>query len=970
MNSRESTGQRSAEPSAEAETIIERRSPSGDDGDDGGDGGEVDPARSEDGSLSPGTRLGRYVVLEEIGAGGMGMVFAAYDPELNRKVALKLMKPTQRERAKKRGRLLKEAQALAKLAHPNVITVYDVGTLDDRVFVAMELVEGDTLKGWLKQKKRKWDEILSVFVPAGRGLQAAHAAGLIHRDFKPDNVLIGGDGRVRVMDFGLARPAPGAESTSLDPERGLDDDVDDAVPEDERPDVIEPLLTQTGSIMGTPAYMAPEQHLGKVTDARSDQFSFCTALYHGLYGARPFDGDDGGTLTKQKLEGKLADPPPGVSVPGWVRRAVLRGLMPDPAERWPSMEDLLDELENDPRVVRRKWMSAIGGVAVIVGVVAGVQYFRNQRPEVCRGFEDQLASVWNDERKQAAQAGITAATAEGTDGAWVQTAWGKIAEVVDGYGGEWVQMSIEACEATHVRGEQSTRLLGLRQSCLEERLAEIDAYAEILAGADPRVTAAALPAAYDLSPLSRCADSEALASAVDPPQTEDTQAAVAEMRRTLARVKMLAVTGRRSDAIGAAEEAYTAAQALDYPPIVAEARYRLGQVQGPVDAKASEENLQESAWLAASVKHDTIAASAANELVWVVGQELGKHEEGLGWSRHAEAAVKRIGLGGLDEATLRANIGAIHRSRGNFTESSEAYGQALELFEKLPRTELHVAAALCDVGDVKIGQSQLADASASFQRARELTTTAAGEGHPAVAQAIAGLGRVEDARGDHEGARARYDEAIALVERAVGSRSPSLAPLHRDMGRSYAAEDNFDAAIASHERAYGLLVDAMGEHPKVARALFELGQTRLRAGRRDAARSDYEKALRIWEHSRGKDHPDLAFALTHLALLDLDEDKPKPAIERLERALKVRGRKSLEPMLLADTQFALARALQMSGEDEARARELANKAKEGYAAAGSRGADSLSAVDTWLEDTAKREVETARRGGATEGKSG
>jgi tetratricopeptide (TPR) repeat protein len=529
-----------------------------------------------------------------------------------------------------------------------------------------------------------------------------------------------------------------------------------------------------------------------------------------------------------------------------------------------------------------------------------------------------------------------------------------------------VQMSIEACEATHVRGEQSTRLLGLRQACLDDRLSEVDAYAEILAAADPGVTATALPAAYDLSPLSRCADSEALASAVDPPESSDTQVAVEGLRRTLARVKMLAATGRRSEAIQAAEEAYATAQTLEYPPIVAEARYRLGQVQGPVDAKASEENLQESAWLAASVKHDTIAAAAAGELVWVVGQELGKHEEGLGWSRHAEAAVKRIGLGGLDEAMLRANIGAIHRARGNWNEALEAYGQSMELLDKLPRTELHTAAALRDVGDIRIGEGKLAEAAQSFERARELSVATAGDAHPEVARAIAGLGRVADAKGDRGGARRRYGEALALVEKAVGSRSVELAPIHRDVGRSFAAQGDFDAAIASHERAYGLVYDAMGEHPKVARALFELGQTRLRAGRRDAARADYEKALAIWEKSRGKDHPDLAFALTHLALLDLEEEKPGPAIERLERALKVRGRKSLEPMLLADTQFALARALHMSGEDEARARELANKAREGYAAAGSKGEASVTAVDDWLRTAASAgtPIETP------EGKSG
>ncbi len=945
MDTRDSTQDRTRAPAPDADTVIER--PSGDGSDDG-----LEPAA--DGSLHPGTRLGRYVVLEEIGAGGMGLVFAAYDPELNRKVALKLMKPATRERNKKRGRLLKEAQALAKLAHPNVITVYDVGTLDDRVFVAMELVEGDTLKGWLTSKKRKWDEVLAVFVPAGRGLSAAHAAGLIHRDFKPDNVLIGTDGRVRVMDFGLARPAPGSESVSLDPDRSVDDDTDDEPLPDEPPDpadVVAPLLTQTGSIMGTPAFMAPEQHLGRVTDPRSDQFSFCVALYQGLYGQLPFEGQDGGTLTKQKLDNAIADPPSGVSVPGWVRRAMLRGLSSEPAERWPTMEALLDELENDPRVARRKALSATALVVGMVGLVGGIQYYRNQRPEVCQGFEDQLAQVWNPERKQAARDGLLPAAPPGTETEWLATTADKIGASVDSYGQDWVQMSIEACEATHVRGEQSTRLLGLRQACLQQRLAEVDAYAEILTNADASVVGRALRGAYELSPLSRCADSEALASAVEPPKTTETTEAVAGLRRTLARVKMLAASGRRKEAITMAEEAYATAQTLDYQPIEAEARFRLGQVQGPRDAKAAEENLQESAWTAASVKHDTIAAAAANELVQVVGTELGKHEEGLGWSRHAEAAVKRIGLGGPDEAQLRHSIGAIHLARGNFSEASDAYDQALALYDKLPRSELSRAAALRELGDVRIGQARYDDAKALFEQARAATVEAAGEANPLVAKAVAGLGRVADARADHASARKHYAEAIKLVERALGRGHIDLAELHRDVGRSHVATDELPEAIAAHERAYQLELDALGEHPRVARALFELGQTRLLADDREGARADYEKALRIWEHTRGKDHPDLAFALTHLALLDLDEDKPKPAIERLERALKVRGRKSLAPMLLADTQFALARALHMSGEDEARARELAAKARESYAAAGVKGKAAVERVDRWLDET-------------------
>jgi len=929
--------------------------------------GDASALPNGDGSLSPGTRLGRYVVLEEIGQGGMGMVFAAYDPELNRKVALKLMRPNQRERRHKKNRLLKEAQALAKLAHPNVITVYDVGTLEDRVFVAMELVEGDTLKGWLKSTKRKWDDILTVFVQAGRGLAAAHTAGLIHRDFKPDNVLIGGDGRVRVMDFGLARPAPaksgeGSGSGDFDPDDDDDDDDDrDDDRDDERPsggaetddDVIEPMLTQTGSIMGTPAYMAPEQHAGTETDTRSDQFSYCTSLYHGLYGARPFDGDDAGTLMRQKLEFSLAATPSGVTVPAWVRRAVVRGLSPDPADRWPTMDALLDELGNDPRVARRKWLTAAAGVSVMVGSVVGVQYYRSQRPDKCGGFGDEFTAVWNADRKAATKEGLLGGLTVGTDEAWVATAWDKVEGAVDGYAEQWVAMSTEACEATHVRGEQSPRLLGLRQDCLHERLAEVDALAEIISDADETVTARALQATMDLSPLSRCADSEALAAAVEGPPDEATRDAVKAMRRGLSRVKVLHATGRIDEATTDAQALLETARGLDYPPAVAEARFRLGTVEGAAaDVRPAEDDLQESAWLAASVKHDTIAASAATELVSVVGLGLDKHHAGLGWARHAEAAVKRIGLGGMDEAVLRHNIGEIHLADGDWAKAIESFEAAMAIYDKLPRTELAVAALLRSLGDARIGEGRLDEADTHFGQAHELLADAAGPTHPLVARALAGKGRVDAARGQGAAAREHYQAALSIVEGAVGSQSVQLAPIYQDLGRQRVADKDYEQAIVAHKRALDLMVATLGDHPRVARALHELGRTRLAAGDRAAARRDYSRALQIWEKSRGKDHPDLAFGLTQIALLDLDEQQPKQAIERLERALKVRGRKGLKPVLLADTQFALARALSMSGEDRARARELASKAREAYSAAGASGAASVGHVDRWLESTA------------------
>jgi eukaryotic-like serine/threonine-protein kinase len=948
MDSREPTGARST--TADAETIVE-----------GPDGRRLMPEDVDEAGLRPGTRLGRYVVLDMIGSGGMGLVLAAYDPELNRKVALKLMRPTKRDRKReqrgKAGRLLQEAQALAKLAHPNVITVYDVGTWEDRVFVAMELVEGDTLKGWLRAKKRRWDDVLGAFIPAGRGLAAAHAAGLVHRDFKPDNVLIGDDGRVRVMDFGLAAPAPGTDTTGSMESIELVEAARSGAYLGPPPgaDMGAPLVSQTGSVMGTPAYMAPEQHVRKATDPRSDQYSFCVALYQGLYGALPFEGDDTSTLTTHKLGNAIAEPPSGASVPGWVRRAVLRGLRADRTERWPSMDALLAELENDPRVARRKWLGIAGGVLLAGGSLGTVVYLRSQRPEVCQGAEEELLAVWNDEHKAAVATGLVAA-APGSDAAWLEEGATKITALVDAYGDDWVAMSTDACEATYVRGEQSARLLGQRRDCLDRRKAEVDALAGVLAQATPAVASHAFAAASSLSPLSRCADSESLAAAVDPPETPQAQQSVAELRRSLARAQVLDAAGRHDEADTLAQELLAQAQALAYAPAEAEARFHLGRIKASrADAKAAEEHLSEAHWQASSVKHDTVAAAAASALVDVVGIDLARRDEGLGWARHAEAAFKRIGLGGVDEAELRHRVGSIHAANGNLTEASESLEQAKALYEKQPRHALALVRTLRDLAAVRVAEERFTDAAALLEQARSVAEGAAGAHHPEVAQVISAQGRAADAQGRTGEARACFQAALALYEATVGPRHPLVAETHEDLARSHARTGDRDAAVREQLRAHELLAAALGEHPRVAEALFALGSLRAAAGRREEARHDWDQALALGERTRGKDHPALAWPLTRLAALDLEDGRAKLAVERLERALKVRGRKGLPPTLLAETQFALARALHESGEDRTRAQELARKAHKTYEAAGPAGAIAAAEIDQWLAQVGPEE---------------
>jgi predicted Ser/Thr protein kinase len=265
--------------------------------------------KPESAELPRGAEVGRYVVIGQLGAGGVGVVYAAYDPALDRRVALKLVREESSrgsDTSDGRARLLREAQALARLSHPNVVAVYDAGTLDERVWLAMEHVEGATLRAWA-QTERPWPELLQAMIAAGRGLAAAHAAGLVHRDVKPDNIMVGADGRVRVMDFGLARAA-GARVVAAPDSGGPGERLSLSV-------------TRTGAMLGTPAYMAPEQWVGKEADARTDQFAYCVTLWEALFGERPFMGDTLVELAPRVLRGEVRAPPNGRAAPGWLRKA-------------------------------------------------------------------------------------------------------------------------------------------------------------------------------------------------------------------------------------------------------------------------------------------------------------------------------------------------------------------------------------------------------------------------------------------------------------------------------------------------------------------------------------------------------------------------------------------------------------------------------------------------------------------------
>jgi formylglycine-generating enzyme required for sulfatase activity len=341
-----------------------------------------------DTGLEKGAQIGRYVIVESVGSGAMGVVYGAYDPELDRKVALKLLKPGHGAKETARERLLREAKAMARLQHPNVVAVHDVGVFEGRVFLAMEFLGAGTIKSWLAEKPRTWREIVKVFAAAGRGLAAAHAAGIVHRDFKPDNVLLDKDGRPRVVDFGIARESGVVESEIDQATNDIALEADARESSGGRPLLT---LTKTGVLVGTPAYMAPEQFMGERSDERTDQFSFCVALYEALYGERPFAGDDMLSISLNVTQEQLRPLPRDRGVPAWVRRVIIRGLRADPSARWPTMAALITALERDPVTRRRRLATGWGTAVVLVATVAVAgQIIRGRHAQVEREIVKQL----------------------------------------------------------------------------------------------------------------------------------------------------------------------------------------------------------------------------------------------------------------------------------------------------------------------------------------------------------------------------------------------------------------------------------------------------------------------------------------------------------------------------------------------------------------------------------------------------
>ena len=516
--------------------------------------GEADTLHAEqDASSAParvvgtGTQLGRYLVLEHIGAGGMGTVYAAWDPRLDRKLALKLLSAPS---ASSEARLLREAQALARLDHPNVIKVHDVGTYASQPFVAMEFVDGETLRSWLERGGHDWKQLLEVFLAAGAGLAAAHAAGLIHRDFKPENVMLGADERVRVLDFGLARAPEAGELEQSEPPGHAH--------------ASGPRLTRGGELLGTPSYMSPEQIEARPLDARSDQFSFCVALWEALSGTHPFPATTRATRLAAICRGKLGsfDNP---EVPRQIVRTLERGLSVDAAERWRDMPALLDALSARPAKRRQQRLSALAalGLAVLASATAIGRHSPADQPIDCSLDPERLEGVWDAPARARLEHGF--ASFEGPEAAHNAA---EVQERLDEWVLAWSAMVRDSCEAHHLRHQQSAELFDLRMSCLDDALDDFSNLGQLLdeQPSDPLQVNEALARGELLAKLEHCTDASALRGASPPPSGARAEQ-YARLLSPIRRSGQLIQLGRYRDAVETLEPLAEAIEQLDHLPL-------------------------------------------------------------------------------------------------------------------------------------------------------------------------------------------------------------------------------------------------------------------------------------------------------------------------------------------------------------------------------------------------------------------
>lgn len=922
--------------------------------------------------------LGRLQLVRMLGAGAMGTVYAAHDPALDRDVAVKLLRKGLLAQPGSRERMLREAKVLARLNHPNILTIHDLGFADGQAFITTELATGGTLAAWCFEHARpseaRAQQVLRFALQAAEGLAAAHDAGLIHRDVKPSNLLLGeqeaSGPRLRVADFGLAR----AETDEVE------DSVTGPAARVSGSGSVTP-LTVAGSAVGTPAYMAPEQFRGRAS-ARSDQFGWAVSFHEALFGERPFRATEREALLAEIKAGVLVEPPRGSRVPGWVRKILVRCLAADPDDRFPTMRAVVDAIER-ARGRRRRFVHSLGvvGVGALIGL-PGLALVGGEDP--CGQAGDGIDAVWNEVARDRVVQGLSAGGS-----AFAQTTARRSAAGLDAYAAAWRDDRVQACEATHLRHEQSESLLDDRVRCLNHRLEHLDALVDILAEADFEVTQRAIQAVDGLPPIGPCADPQFVSATIEPPPDAIAEV-VAEEEGRLARVESLAAAGRYEDGLALAIDVAERARALEYEPLIGRATVALGRRQlGMGQFEQARDSLRSGLMTAQRVGDDQAVSEAASRLGATLGLRLDRADEGLTWIELARSTVPRLGpssqwrLAGIltTEGSIRSDQGDARRALALLEQARELaleHGRALTAANVLGEMAItynelgdyetaattarlameereallgashpQVAKDAHNLGAILTRLRQPAEARPFLLRGLEKRIETFGPEHVDVASSLIALGLLDGVEGKYESALERLGRAQDIYERELAPDHPRIAMTLDAMARVYDGTGDFEKALELRERSLGIQQRRAPEHASTFNAHASLGTTLFALGRMDEAREHLELANAGLERVLGQDHASLAFGLTTLGRIECKQGDRDRGLALLRRAAAIRTNE-VGPALLAGTEVRIAECLPESAVDEARA--LATAALDRLAAGTDEGGRVRAEAEAWLAE--------------------
>jgi eukaryotic-like serine/threonine-protein kinase len=789
-----------------------------------------------------GVSFGRFIATHVLGQGGMGVVLAAFDPELDRNVAIKVLLPIRLTKDESGEQLQREAQAMARLNHPNVATIYEVGRANEHLFIAMELIEGGTLKGWLEAEPRGWREILAMFVAAGRGLEAAHAAGLVHRDFKPENVLIGRDGRPRVSDFGLVTEGIAIDGAELQAAE------------------ITGALTSRGIAAGTPAFMSPEQWAGTPSDSRGDQFAFCVALWTALFGDRPFEGTSALELREAVMSGRRAKLPARSAVPRWLVSIVGRGLEIDPQARWSSMTALLAEIVR--RSARRRAMLfGAGAAAAALGaaVAAWAMIHTGAASDPCTLPSARLAEVWSPSRA-AALRGRAAAIDPLTGVARAAAA----TAVLDRLAPAWSATHVAVCRATRVEGGQSERMLDARMRCLDDSIDSMrTAVAALERASEPASLLGAVQGVSSLRAATRCQHPGDL-EAMSPLPEEPGKRALGEAIRD----ELKAITSDRKagklDGLAARTEAVLArARTLAHPPLLAKAlgvRWRV----------------------AVTTTDDAGALKHLRELTEVAARAHDDREVALAWSMMGRLSGRQ---GHPESAKVMMNAARTAAARAGDAEET-------------------MIQVLNDEADVLVTAGEYAPALANLTEARALLEQQ-GAQQPGSPLAIK-LGGVQVSLGIAYHQSGRFDQAVgafvaaaAVFDRALGPDTPEAAAAQIDLAQSLHALGRYGEAEVAAGNSVRVRQLRTGDSPSLAQSLVVQATILAALGRLEPAQQVADRAVHIARSTMASDDSELANIEVDRAEVLAQVHHEDEALATYERVLSAADRSEIKSLNVA-----------------------------------------------------------------------